>query len=291
MKINSIKNLSVGCLAALSVVAGVGVTVATSISDAKADGAGNYVSFGDSLAANPNMIQIAAGHSPVIAGVFKVPAVPQGYCATGEDNYANRVGHDTGLETHNYACSGAPGALPHPFNFKSQVDHAEEEHTLNGDTRLVTITFGMNDTYLEPDASKTPEAREATFLDGMSSQIARVRASAPNAKIAVVGYPDLTDGQSNLCPINVAGNVTRIYAAGLDQTQSNVRESQKKLAQDTNTIFLDMSDKINVVKNNNSCGTGERLAAADIDDQDHNLWEHLTAAGNQFYADQIKGIV
>ena len=125
----------------------------------------------------------------------------------------------------------------------------------------------------------------------MSSQIARVRASAPNAKIAVVGYPDLTDGQSNLCPINVAGNVTRIYAAGLDQTQSNVRESQKKLAQDTNTIFLDMSDKINVVKNNNSCGTGERLAAADIDDQDHNLWGHLTAAGNQFYADQIKGIV
>lgn len=291
MTISSFKKSIPAWLAGLGLIAGVGATAATSITKAEADSPGNYVSFGDSLAANPNMIQIMAGHNPALAGIFNTPPVPDGYCATGDDNFANRVGHDTGFSVHNYACSGAPGALAHPFNFQSQVDHAERDHSLNGDTRLVTIIFGMNDTYQEPDAAKTPEAREATFLDVMSSQIARVRSSAPNAKLVVVGYPDLTDGQSNLCPVNFAGNVSRYYVDGLDQTQANVREAQRKLALDNGATFLDMSASINVENNNNSCGTGDRLAAADVDEQAHNLWGHLTASGNQFYADRIKETV
>ncbi|MGV0336076.1 hypothetical protein ACUY2J_09610 [Corynebacterium kroppenstedtii] len=67
-----------------------------SVTSARADDPGNYVSFGDSLAANPNMVQIIAGHNPALAGVFKTPPIPEGYCATGEDNFANRVAHDTG---------------------------------------------------------------------------------------------------------------------------------------------------------------------------------------------------
>lgn len=291
MKISSLAKSIPTWIAGLSLVTGVGVTTAMSITSARADDPGNYVSFGDSLAANPNMIQIMAGHNPALAGVFKTPPVPDGYCATGEDNFANRVAHDTGSSVHNYACSGAPGALPHPFNFQSQVDHAERDHSLTSDTRLVTIIFGMNDTYQDPDVAKTPEQREATFLQGMSSQIARVHSLAPNAKVVVVGYPDLTDGKSNLCPINFAGNVSRVHVDGLDQTQANVRESQRKLAQDNEAIFLDMSASINAQNNNNSCGTGERLAAADIDEQAHNLWGHLTAAGNQYYADRIKEIL
>lgn len=161
--------------------------------------------------------------------------------------------------------------MAHPFNFQAQVDQAEGDHSLNGGTRLVTIVFGMNDIYLEPDAQKSPEAREASYLEGMSSQIARVRSLAPNTKIVVVGYPDLSDGHSNLCPINFAGNVSRVFVKGFDQTQASVRESQRKLAQQNGAIFLDKFTNINAAKNNNSCGTGERLAAADIDDQEHNL--------------------
>ncbi|MBY0788625.1 hypothetical protein L3H50_07120 [Corynebacterium sp. MC-04] len=106
MKISSMKLSLPACLLAMGLLTGVGLA-ASNASNVRADDQGDYVSFGDSLAANPNMLQILAGRNPVLGEVFKTPKIPAGYCATGQDIYANRMGNDTGVPVKNYACSGA----------------------------------------------------------------------------------------------------------------------------------------------------------------------------------------
>lgn len=50
-----------------------------------------------------------------------------------------------------------------------------------------------------------------------------------------------------------------------------------------------MMAEINAANNNNGCTDNpHRLSASLVDDQQHNLWAHLTADGNQFYADKVR---
>lgn len=259
--------------------------------DAQADASGSYVSFGDSLPANPLSVQVAAQHDPELQTKLNLPPVGEGQCAQGTDTFPNRVANDTKFKLHNYACSGAPGVVANPHNFQAQVDQAQRDNNLNTGTKLVSIVFGINDAYQEPDSAKPIETRKQEFVDGMTAQIQRVRQLAPSAKIVLVGYPDQTDGQNNFCPINAFGNVTHVYAPQFAIIQDNLREAQREIASRNQIPFLDISAEINAQNNNNSCSNGTRLSSADIDDQKHNLWGHLTEAGNQYYSDRIKSVM
>lgn len=290
-KLISTKKIA-GLLAVASAAVGLGLSpVMTQSKEAQADPSGSYVSFGDSLPANPLAIQVVAAHSPDLRKQLNLQPAEEGRCDVGTDNFPNRVGHDANLEVHNYACSGAPGVVTNPHNFQAQVDQAQRDNNLNAGTRLVSILFGMNDSYQEPETKKLPEIRHQEFVDGMSAQIERVRRLAPNARITLVGYPDLTDGQNNLCPVNAFGYATHVYVPGLAYIQDSVRNAQRDVANRTNVPFLDIAAEINVQNNNNSCTNGNRLAAADLDDQKHNLWGHLTESGNQYYADRVRSVL
>lgn len=196
--------------------------------EARADD-GNYVSFGDSIPSNPTQIQISAQANEQLASQLNIPAAAPGHCAVGKDNFPNRIAHDTGMETSNYACAAAPAAADHPHNFQSQVDTAINEGKLNNKTRLVSVVFGFNDVY--QNANLPFEEHKALFVNTISDQINRVRQVAPNARIVVGGYPDLTDGNNNICPTNLFGVASHVYGGGWAPVQDSVRDWQRSAAE------------------------------------------------------------
>lgn len=250
-----------------------------------------YVSFGDSVPANPKQFQIFASvlENETFDEVFQIPEVPENRCAQGEVNYPNFLSELTGLPVANFACSGSTGGEGRTGNnFRLQVDQALAENTLDASTQLVTVMFGFNDVYQQrwnPDL--TLEDLKAGFVADMNAQIARVRQAAPNAHIQLVGYHELGDGQKNICPTNTFGVVSHVYMPMVPITQKITRELLQQIAAESNISFVDMSAGINAASNNNDCGTGERMLAAYLDDQPHNLWFHLTDAGSQYYAQRL----
>lgn len=276
----------IAATAIVSAVAAVGALATSGNFEAKADD-GNYVSFGDSIPSNPTQIQLSAQANDQLRSQLNIPEVAPGHCALGKDNFPNRIGHDTGIETNNYACAASPAAAEHPHNFRAQVDAALHEGKLNNKTRLVSVFFGFNDVY--QDANLPFEEHKALFVNTMADQINRVRQAAPNARIVVGGYPDLTDGNNNICPTNLFGVAGHVYGGGWAPVQDFVRDWQRSAAEKAGVPYLDMMAEINAANNNNGCTDNpHRLSASLVDDQEHNLWGHLTADGNQFYADKVR---
>lgn len=255
---------------------------------------GNYVSLGDSLAANPNNLQLAASKNPVIQEQFNIETAPAGRCVNGEDNFPKRLAAQTGLTLENYACAGGTVAVGSVVgtSLSDQVNTALAEGTLNAGTQLITMTFGFNDWYQDPITDKPTEQRKAEATQALTEQVARIRAAAPNARIIFLGYPDLTDGQNNICPTNAFGVQTHVYNPFFTYLQDNIRDWQVEATSLLGIEFIDMSQEINVANDNNGCTANpDRLSAALIDDAQHNLWGHLTAAGNQYYADRVQSLL
>lgn len=272
--------------AIVSVAAAVGGVATSGSFEAKAEN-GNYVSFGDSIPSNPTQIQLSAQANAQLSSQLNIAEPAPGHCALGKDNFPNRIAHDSGMETDNYACAAAPAAAEHPHNFRSQVDTAIGEGKLNNNTRLVSVIFGFNDAYQNTNLS--PEDHKALFVNTIADQIGRVRQVAPNARIVVGGYPDLTDGNNNICPTNLFGVASHVYGGGWAVVQDFVRDWQRSAAEKAGVPYLDMMAEINSAKNNNGCTDNpHRLSASMVDDREHNLWAHLTADGNQFYADKVR---
>lgn len=131
----------IAATAIVSATAAVGGVVTSGNFEAKAED-GNYVSFGDSIPSNPTQIQLSAQANEQLRSQLNIPELAPGHCALGKDNFPNRIAHDTGIETNNYACAASPAAAEHPHNFRSQVDTAIHEGKLNNKTRLVSVILG-----------------------------------------------------------------------------------------------------------------------------------------------------
>lgn len=265
---------------------------------AQADEPGNYVSFGDSIPANPTILDVVMDKVNEAHPEIQWPTLQEGRCAHGADNVGKRVAAKTGLTLDDYSCPGSTAYTPPtpqdpiPHNqLVQQVDQAVGDGALNPNTKLVSLIIGVNDTYQQVNLNRTQEERNALYHDEVTRQIQRIKEAAPNAKIVMLGYPDETDGGSYSCATNLFGTTSHWYAPFVTYYQEELRHQQRDAAEATGIPFVDMVDEINVAKGNSGClniNPQDRMNAAIFDDGGlQNLAGHLTGPGNEYYANRI----
>lgn len=241
---------------------------------------GNLVTFGDSIPANPTLEAYMAAKA--------APEAPHGNpCPTDAIGYGTRAAQMLGMEPRDYSCAGA-SAFSGGRHITTEVDSALRDGALNGDTRVVLITAGFNDTYVNGQMNRDQ------FIDAykgaMIPQIDRIRAAAPNADIRIVGYPTMADGDF-VCVTNWGNNVRDHTPMPFIRVfEDNAQWAQVRLAEATGTRFVDLKPS---TANRGTCGNdGDRIMATLIDFGIgvRNLPLHLSPAGHEHVAHVAAGV-
>ena len=256
-----------------------------------------YLSFGDSVAANPTALDVAVYKTKKNVPNLEWPTIRNGSCAQDPNNFAVQAAKRTGLRLEDYSCPGATAyvephgndAIPHD-TVRQQVERAIADRKLDANTRLVTISAGVNDTYQPnnlPSMTTQPQ-RMARYDAAMTGAINRVKSVAPNAKVILLGIPDETDGHNHTCGSNLLGVTSHWYFPLVAYYQDEVREQQRLAALHTGSEFLDMVAEISVQSGKNGCSNDPgRYGASIFDDSPHKLAGHLTDAGHGYYGRRI----
>ncbi|MDO4928994.1 MAG: GDSL-type esterase/lipase family protein [Corynebacterium sp.] len=278
----------------------------------------NLVAFGDSIMANPTygdaaMNQVTGEEVRDIVRTLNNNITPQG-CAQGTPNTADEIGKNLGVPVNNYACPAATLYTLEKNSLAGQVAAAVADGALNESTRYVVIQGGYNDIYSnylrptgEEGASIPGDEGTATqrdlFADAIDSLIAQVRASAPNAKISLLGYhtitPDTPAGWQCIYHVgqgNGAANVWNLtYAVPVAQNTQGERNTQKWLSEAAQRNGITFADVREFSKDHTECtAPADRWVGGiilDTTSSGHNLALHLTDAGvyalSSEYARQI----
>ena len=225
------------------------------------------------------------------------PTIREGFCAQDPNNFAAQAARSTGLRLEDYSCPGATAyveptendSIPHD-TVRQQVERAIRDGSLDSNTRLVTISAGVNDTYQPSNlpSKTTQEQRMKRFNEAMVGAINRINETAPSAKVIILGIPDETDGFNHTCGSNLLNVTSHWYFPLVAYYQDEIREQQRRAAADTNSEFLDMVAEISVESGKNGCSNDPgRYGASISDDASHKLAGHLTDAGHVYYAKRI----
>jgi hypothetical protein len=187
-------------------LAGIVVWVATSalVAPALASASAAYVALGDSYTSAPGVPDTATGSSAE--------------CFQSANNYPHLVAQTFGVSLADESCAGAMSADLTTSQFS---DVAPQFNALDSETQWVTISVGGDDANLFAtaflgcseadllDPANVGAPCEAQYGDTFANEIAadeatiaaavgQTHAYAPNAKILVVGYPDMLP-QSGSC--------------------------------------------------------------------------------------------
>ncbi|WP_291313327.1 GDSL-type esterase/lipase family protein [Corynebacterium sp. UBA2622] len=217
----------------------------------------NMVIFGDSVIADPNAPQWAAG---------KLGLDPRGpsnvnvWCPQSPTNWGRQAAAKLGLQPWDYSCTGTTTISQGPQLF-SQVDRALRDGGLNPGTARVIISTGFNDTYNNDSRPDADVRRD--FVNYMRPQIDRIRAAAPNARIQFVGYPKITAGD-RVCLFHVAPNASDWTPFPQVQKWENQAQwMQVDAANATGAEFLDLKPS---TEGNNMCAPdSQRMWAGLVD--------------------------
>lgn len=256
----------------------------------------SYVSFGDSLAANPTVLDIMVTRAQRQGLDIQWPTIREGFCAQGPNNFPSQVAQQTGLRLEDYSCGGATAymeenpksAIPHD-TINDQVTKALDAGALDGRTKLVTVSIGVNDLWQPGNYENVgQERRNALYHENVTRALNRIKQAAPQAKVVMLGLPDQTDGANHTCATNLLGVVSHWYFPIVSYYQDELRNAQRAAAQATGSQYLDMVSEINLANDNNGCSPNpNRLSAAIFDDMPHNFTFHLTDAGHGYYANRV----
>lgn len=238
---------------------------------------GNYVAFGDSFPANPGFTdeQNDTGR-------------PGYVCPVSETNVGHQVAQRTGLELRDYTCNGTVVYMPTPKALNIYVDQAIERGSLDHNTKLVTFFVGANDTM---QAFWAPtDIQDNMFRDSMVAAIDKVKQHTKDAKIMIIGYPEITsrDDVHFACPVNAFGFAPQVPAAPVHVVEMSLQQRQIDAANRTGVQFINMKDVSNV--NVAMCGRdGERQVSAFLDSDigTYNMTNHLTHHGSRVFGDVI----
>ncbi|AZA08592.1 GDSL-type esterase/lipase family protein [Corynebacterium pseudopelargi] len=277
---------------------------------------GNLVTFGDSIMAN--MTAGDAAFSMATKGARKAnpnaaatistldPNINLHGCAQGTPSLPKKIAADLGVPLNDYSCPGATMYTPSAaaLTIPEQVDAAIADGALNPQTRYVTLQGGYNDVYNNyftltgegaNDAEIAARINQPTqrdmFAAAIDGAISKIKQAAPNAKIALVGYHEITE--------NTPAGWQCLYHIGEGYGRDNVWGASYAVP-----IFFDTQGEMNVQKwlaeaaqrhgvqfadeRAFSAGHGECAAPADrwvagilIDTTtgEHNLALHLTDEG------------
>lgn len=256
----------------------------------------SYVSFGDSLAANPTVTDIAVNKAQKAGLPVPWRNIRPGFCAQGPNNFPAQTAQKTGLRLVDYSCGGATAyvqtqptdPIPHD-TLADQVDCAIANNHLNGDTRLVSVSIGVNDTYQMSNLNvPDTDGRQQRYRDAVIPALNRSKQAAPGAKVVLLGIPDQTDDHNQTCATNLYGVVSHWYFPIVSNYQEEVRNEQRDSANAAGVQFLDMADEISAASGLNGCSPNpQRRSAAVFDDAPHRFTFHLTDAGHGYYSDRL----
>ena len=233
---------------ALGLLAGVAAPTATArpveTAPPAVTAASAYVALGDSYSAG-------AGIDPTQAG-----SPPE--CLRSSRNYASVVAAQLGLDLTDVTCSGAATT---DFTGQQYPSTPPQLAALTTRTRLVTLTIGGNDSGLFNDFVSTCTAAAAstagrgnpcqkangnrfartittTTAPALVAALTRVRQQAPNARVLVLGYPQILPAAVGCYPAMpfAAGDVP--YVRGIE---TRLNAAVATAAATTGVTFVDLA--------------------------------------------------
>lgn len=241
----------------------------------------NIVIFGDSIMANRHHPLADHMQGP---GVAPGNAPADGRCIRGASRVGASLQAQTGIRVDDYPCNGAVAHTPigGDNNTNTQINLALAQGTLTPATRTVLIQIGFNDAWKAPGVYAW---QKQAYIDAMRGQVARIRAAAPNAKIAFVGYPYIVGPHGETCLIHIPqlpnpmiplGFTLRPFQAANDWEMSAARE--------LGVGYIDLHGP--ALGHDMCANTEERWFAGLWDNLSHpyNLTAHLTVPGNDAVA-------
>lgn len=159
---------------------------------------GNTVVLGDSIVANPDLYSWAAGRGvPLPDPVLSGPG-----CGT-DNRFANSYAQASGQHVDNYSCAGSSYRTG-GMHVTEQADRAHRGGALNAGTSEVVIWAGANDTYPYILGDRLPVSQiESQLRASVERTVNHVKRHAPNANVKVLGFPHVTNGAGQICPVNV----------------------------------------------------------------------------------------
>jgi hypothetical protein len=165
-----------------------------------------YVAMGDSYTAGPGILPYEEG-------------APAG-CARSTENYPHLVARALGLSLTDISCSGAKTEDEEVSQLEGQPP---QDDALGESTRVVSLGMGGNDNNLfgtlllgctETDLSTSGKAPCKAKYEGFvqssfaadkgpeEAALRRIKELAPNAKVFVVGYPEIAPAHG-VCPLQI----------------------------------------------------------------------------------------
>lgn len=192
-----VKRLSV----AVAAVTAAALVVGSNPGLAHAQTGSAYVAVGDSFVANPEI-------------PLQIEGLINSECVRSPQGYPERVGRGVfGGNYANYSCNNATltgvagrGVIP-------ALDTAHSRGDIGPATEVVTITAGGADDW---NPALPGVADFGAFMGGdsvnnaawarkMKPVISKIDQVAPNARIMVVGYPEVGNGHGAVCLANISG--------------------------------------------------------------------------------------
>lgn len=204
----------------------------------------NYVNLGDSYSAGSGVLPLAKG-SPL-------------RCLQSERNFAHNLAAEHGLALTDVSCAGAETK---DFSESQHPGIAPQLDALSEDTDLVTMTIGGNDDSTFSGAALTcgtagllslgkgnPCERENgdrfsdtirnTIHGKLVAALEAVKAKAPNAHIAISGYPWVVPEAGGCFPKLPIAEGDIPYLRGI---QATLNDTVERAAKETGVTYVDQS--------------------------------------------------
>lgn len=244
----------------------------------------NIVLFGDSLIANPafNIAEVMQGPGKVTPNV-----APEGRCPRGAKRIASELQAQTGIKVEDFACTGAAAFAPLSGEKRlvTQVNQALSQGKLNAGTRNVMVQIGINDTWKAPNLY---DVQRDEYVKEVRRQMDRVRAAAPNAKITMLGYPEIIDRAGNSCWVHWNGvDQPPMVIPPLNSALAAAHDWQRQAARAVGGNWLNLEA---ATRGHGSCAPrDQRWVAGVIDNSSkpYNITTHLTHEGNRGVAEVL----
>jgi lysophospholipase L1-like esterase len=228
---------------AVSAVAGMCLAVPAR---AQADSTLTYVALGDSYSAG--------------SGVLPLDLSAPLECARSSLNYPHDLANRLGLDLRDVTCGGAKTS---DFSGSQYPGVAPQLDALNDSTDLVTMTIGGNDNNTFIDAilacgsagvvtlgfghpcqtlygNSFDNTIDNSTYPALDATLAAVKAKAPNARIAIIGYPWIVPAQA------VPGCFAKMPIASGDvpylrDLEAHLNSAVQRAAADNGVTYVDMS--------------------------------------------------
>ncbi|KAA0020134.1 SGNH/GDSL hydrolase family protein [Antrihabitans cavernicola] len=220
----------------------------------------SLVTIGDSYSTNGNIIySLGFGYGGDTS------------CQRSETSWPKQLQHKMNLadnDVEDVACLGASLATPPHYTAEFMAKQAATAGAFGPRTKLVTIQLGQNDIWNSPfpqraldaevtcltnfiqgcgpDAGVTGRAPDARGVSGsqyvnwIKPVVDYVKYYAPQAKIAIVGYPTIAErGNPQWCWDSPVGRITQPAAGAMTEFLDKVDDAQRAAASTLGVNFFD----------------------------------------------------